>query len=55
MVNDQTIYVWRRQYLIDTGQLPGMNSSDLCELAAACKHVAELSRACIVTTSTLTG
>ncbi|WP_106981118.1 transposase [Streptomyces fulvoviolaceus] len=24
-VSDQTIYVWRRQHLIDTGQLPGTN------------------------------
>jgi len=23
---DQTIYVWRRQHLIDKGQLPGMTS-----------------------------
>jgi transposase-like protein len=30
--SDQTIYVWRRQRLIDTGQLPGMTSSDLSEL-----------------------
>jgi len=25
-ISDQTIYVWRRQHLIDTGQLPGMLS-----------------------------
>ncbi|MER5665950.1 transposase [Streptomyces mirabilis] len=36
--SDQTIYVWRRQHLIDTGQLPGTNSSDLSELAAARKR-----------------
>ncbi len=41
-ISDQTIYVWRRQYLIDTGQLPGTNSSDLSELAAARKRIAEL-------------
>ncbi|MFD7604240.1 helix-turn-helix domain-containing protein [Streptomyces mirabilis] len=34
-ISDQTIYVWCRQHLIDTGQLPGTTSSDLCELAAA--------------------
>ncbi|WP_327743537.1 transposase [Streptomyces europaeiscabiei] len=41
-ISDQTIYVWRRQHLIDTGQLPGTNSSDLSELAAARKRIAEL-------------
>jgi len=24
-ISDQTIYDWRRQELIDTGQLPGLN------------------------------
>ena len=32
-VSDQTIYVWRRQHLIDTGQLLGTNSSALGLLA----------------------
>ncbi|GGK62996.1 hypothetical protein GCM10010094_24800 [Streptomyces flaveus] len=41
-ISDQTIYVWRRQHLIDTGQLPGTNSSDQSELAAARKRIAEL-------------
>ncbi|MDQ0595691.1 transposase [Streptomyces canus] len=41
-ISDQTIYVWRRQHLIDTGQLPGTNSSDLSELAAARKRITEL-------------
>lgn len=41
-ISDQTIYVWRRQHLIDTGQLPGTNSSDLSGLAAARKRIAEL-------------
>lgn len=31
-ISDQTIYVWRRQHLIDTGQLPGATSSDLPQL-----------------------
>lgn len=31
-ISDQTIYVWRRQHLIDTGQLPGTTSSDMSEL-----------------------
>jgi transposase len=41
-ISDQTIYVWRRQHLIDTGQLPGTTSSGLSELAAARKRIAEL-------------
>ncbi|MFC9634422.1 transposase [Streptomyces mirabilis] len=41
-ISDRTIYVWRRQRLIDTGQLPGTTSSDLSELAAARKRLAEL-------------
>jgi transposase-like protein len=41
-ISDQTIYVWYRQHLIDTEQLPGTNSSDLSELAAARKRIAEL-------------
>ncbi|MER5201212.1 transposase [Streptomyces sp. NPDC002755] len=38
-ISDQTIYVWRRQHLIDTGQLPGTNSTDQSELAAARKRI----------------
>lgn len=41
-ISDQTIYVWRRQHLIDTGQLPGTNSTDQSELTAACKRIGEL-------------
>ncbi|MFD8651857.1 transposase [Streptomyces mirabilis] len=41
-ISDQTIYVWCRQHLIDTGQLPGTTSSDLSELAAARKRIADL-------------
>ena len=41
-ISDQTIYTWRRQHLIDTGQLVGTTSSDLAELAAARKKIAEL-------------
>ncbi|MFD0487557.1 transposase [Saccharopolyspora erythraea] len=26
-ISDQTIYNWRRQHLIDTGQMPGITSS----------------------------
>lgn len=41
-ISEQTIYVWRRQELIDTGQLPGTTSSENAELAAARKRIAEL-------------
>jgi transposase-like protein len=41
-VSDQTIYNWRRQHLIDTGQIPGTTSSDQAEPAAARKRIAEL-------------
>ncbi|MER5926934.1 transposase [Streptomyces mirabilis] len=41
-ISDRTIYVCRRQHLIDTGQLPGTTGSDLSELAAARKRTAEL-------------
>jgi transposase-like protein len=41
-VSDQTIYNWRRQHLIDTGQIPGTTSSDQAELTAARKRIAEL-------------
>ncbi|MGW3247300.1 transposase [Streptomyces sp. NPDC001070] len=35
-IGDQTIYMWRRQHPIDTGQLAGTNSSDLDEQVAVC-------------------
>ncbi|XVS61805.1 transposase [Actinosynnema sp. CA-299493] len=41
-ISDQTIYAWRRQELIDTGQLPGTTSVDNAELVAACRRIAEL-------------
>jgi transposase-like protein len=39
-VSDQTIYNWRRQHLIDTGQIPGTTSSDQAEPAAARRWMA---------------
>ena len=30
-ISEQTIYVWHRQRLIDTGQLPGITSADHAE------------------------
>jgi transposase len=41
-ISDQTIYVWRRQELIDTGQLPGTTSTENAELTAVRKRIAEL-------------
>jgi transposase len=41
-ISEQTIYDWRRQELIDTGQLPGLNHAELSELSAANKRIREL-------------
>lgn len=41
-VSDQTIYGWRRQELIDTGQLPGLNRAELADLGAANKRIREV-------------
>ncbi|MFI2650816.1 transposase [Micromonospora fulviviridis] len=41
-ISDQTIYNWRRQDLIDTGQIPGVTSTDQAELVAARRRIAEL-------------
>ncbi len=34
-VSPQTIYSWRNQHLIDTGQRPGLTSTESAELKAA--------------------
>lgn len=41
-IGDQTIYAWRKQELIDTGQLPGLSSAEQTELTAAKKRIREL-------------
>jgi transposase len=41
-ISAQAIYTWRRQQLIDSGQIPGTTSSDHAELVAARKRIAEL-------------
>jgi transposase-like protein len=41
-ISDQTIYTWRRQELIDSGQLPGTTSANNAELVAARRRIAEL-------------
>ena len=40
-ISAQAIYTWRRQ-LIDSGQIPGITSSDHAELVAARRRIAEL-------------
>lgn len=40
--SDQTIYGWRKQHLIATGQLPGLNRAEQVELTAANKRIREL-------------
>ena len=41
-VTEQTIYNWRNQELVDTGQKPGLSSIESAELAAARRRIAEL-------------
>lgn len=41
-VTGQTIYTWRNQHLIDTGQREGVTSTDNAELIAARKRIAQL-------------
>ena len=48
-VSDQTIYSWRNQYLIDSGRVPGMTSSDHVELVAARKRIVQLETELAVT------
>src|SRR5215213_3382866 len=43
-ISDQTIYVWRRQDLIDSGQLPGLSSTDNAELVAARRRIVQPDR-----------
>ncbi|KAA9374844.1 transposase [Microbispora cellulosiformans] len=48
-ISDQTIYNWRRQERIDAGLEPGITSSDLAELVAARRRIAELETELAVT------
>src|SRR6266508_4630823 len=41
-VSDQTTYNWRKQDFIDRGERPGLRSSELAELQAARRRIAEL-------------
>jgi transposase-like protein len=48
-VSDQTIYTWRKQELIDTGQVQGLTTVEAAELRAAKRRVAELESELAVT------
>lgn len=41
-ISDQTIYTWRKQDLMDEGQLPGVTTTEQTELLAARKRIREL-------------
>ncbi len=41
-VRDQSIYTWRRQELIDSRELPGLNSAEREELRVARRRIREL-------------
>ena len=41
-VSEQAIYSWRRQELIDGGELPGLSSEERAELRAARRRIREL-------------
>lgn len=41
-VSANTIYNWRKQHLIDTGQRPGKSSTELAELKAARREIERL-------------
>jgi transposase len=41
-ISDLTVCNWRRQHLIDTGQVPGIPSSENAEVIAARRRIAEL-------------
>jgi transposase-like protein len=41
-VTASSIYIWRRQEQIDSGQRPGLSSTDNVELRAARRRISEL-------------
>ena len=41
-IGTQTIYNWRRQHEIDTGQRPGLTTAESADLAKARKEIATL-------------
>jgi transposase len=48
-VSDQTIYIWRKQELIDTGVEPGLSWVEAAELGAARRRIAQLETELAVT------
>ena len=48
-ISEQTIYVWRKQDLIDKGQLPGATMTEQAELLAARQRIRELETELAVT------
>lgn len=48
-ISDRTIYNWREQELIGTGQKPGLTLSDHTEPVAARRRIAELETELAVT------
>ncbi len=48
-VSDQTIYTWRKQELIDTGQEPGLTTVEAAELVAARRRIRALETELVVT------
>ena len=48
-VSDQTIYNWRKQELIDTGQAPGLSTAEQAELVAARRRITVLETELAVT------
>jgi len=47
-ISAQAIYTWRRQQLIDSGQIQGMTSSGHAELVAARKQIAQLENEMVI-------
>jgi hypothetical protein len=47
-ISAQAIYTWRRQQLIDSGQIQGMTSTDHAELVAARKQIAQLENEMVI-------
>ena len=43
-IGQQAIYNWLRQHRIDTGQIPGVSSSESRELVAAHRRIVELEK-----------
>jgi len=41
-VSGQSIYVWRRQYRVDSGQEPGLTTDEVNELSAARRRINHL-------------